>query len=64
MVNYFERLSGVSKVESKSKLIDSKENRQSLMNLSKENFQSKGGKKQRYDDAVKQLHSRIMGLKI
>jgi len=34
------------------------------MNSSKDNFVSKGGKKQKYEEAVKQLHNRIMGLKI
>ena len=32
--------------------------------MSKEGYSSKGVKKQKYEDAVRQLHSRIMGLKI
>ena len=34
------------------------------MNVSKETYNSKGFKKQKYTDAVKQLHNRIMNLKI
>ena len=58
-------MSNLKKVGSRAGLTDSgKENRQGCMNGSKESYSSKGMKKQKYEEAVRQLHGRIMSLKI
>ena len=62
MAGYFERVSGAGKGRSRVEENRGKENIPS--NEEKSGFGSRGGRKKHYEDAVKQLHTRIMGLRI